>query len=322
MRAVVIDAPGGIDVLRVRDVPVPQVAPGEVLIRVEAFGLNRSELHFRRGQASFGDFPRIPGIEAAGVVEHAPGGGLEVGTQVVTLMGGMGREYDGGYAEFVKVPAAQVIPFRSDLPWDVLGAVPEMLQTAHGSLEVGVRLQPGQTLLVRGGTSSVGLTLAVLGRMRGLTVLSTTRSASRAALLTAAGAHEVVVDDGQIAERVRELVPDGVDGAVELVGTDVMRDTLRAVRSGGTVCFTGMLSDHWTVPEFYPMDWLPNGVRLTAYSGDHGDLPATVLQDFLDAVAAGSAQVPVGRVYRLDDIRQAHQDMEDGTVGGKAVVLP
>lgn len=321
MRAAVVDAPGGPEVLQVRDVPVPDVGPGEVLIRVHAFGLNRSELHFRRGQASFGTFPRIPGIEASGVVAAAPGGELPVGAQVVTMMGGMGRTIDGGYAEYVAVPAAQVIPFRSDLPWDVLGAVPEMLQTAHGSLTVGVGAQSGDTLLVRGGTSSVGLAAAILGKLRGMTVLSTTRSTANLPLLERAGVDHTLIDDGDLAARVRELVPDGVDGAVELVGVNTLRDTLRSVRPGGTVCFTGMLSDQWTIPEFYPLDWLPNGVRLTAYSGEAADLPPSVLQEFLDAVAAGRARVPVGRSYRLDDITQAHSDLEANTVGGKAVVV-
>ena len=131
----------------------------------------------------------------------------------------------------------------------------------------------------------------------------------------------MLIDDGAVAAQVREITPDGVDGAVELVGVNVLKDTLRAVRPGGTVCFTGMLSDQWTIPEFYPMDWLPNGVRLTAYSGEAADLPASVLQDFLDAVAAGDATIPLGRVYRLDQIVQAHRDMEAGTVGGKGVVL-
>ncbi|MGA1838080.1 zinc-binding alcohol dehydrogenase family protein [Herbiconiux sp. 11R-BC] len=321
MQAVVVDAPGGPEVLRLREVPIPEAVEGEVLIRVQAFGLNRSELHFRRGQASSGSFPRIPGIEATGVVAEAPGGEFAPGTTVMTMMGGMGRSFDGGYAEYVRVPAGQVIPFRSALPWATLGAVPEMLQTAYGSLAVGLEAVDGQSLLIRGGTSSVGLAAAVLAKRRGMTVLATTRSASRFALLEQVGVDHPLVDTGEVAAAARELVPGGVDGAIELVGVNVMRDTLRATRQGGTVCFTGMLSDEWTIPEFYPMDWLPNGVRLTAYSGEAEGLPAAVLQDYLDAVADGSAVVPIGRRYRLDEIVQAHRDLEANAVGGKAVVV-
>jgi NADPH2:quinone reductase len=92
------------------------------------------------------------------------------------MMGGMGRTFDGGYAEYTSVPARQVIPFNSDLDWATLGAVPEMLQTSYGSLTVGLDVRPGQSLLVRGGTSSVGMCTAVLAKQRALTVLSTTRN--------------------------------------------------------------------------------------------------------------------------------------------------
>ena len=322
MRAVVVDAPGGPDVLRVTTVPVPVAASGWVLIKVRAFGLNRSELHFRSGVAYSGSFPRIPGIEAVGTVIEAPGGEFAVGTQVAALMGGMGRDFDGGYAEYVCVPAGIIVPFTSDLEWSVLGAIPEMLQTAAGSLRVGLHAVDGQSLLIRGGTSSIGLALAVLGSTRGMTVLSTTRNPARAELLTAAGVDHVIIDTGEIAEDVRRIVPGGVDGAVELVGTNVMRDTLRSVRTGGTVCFTGMLSDQWTIEEFYPMSWLPNGVRLTAYSGEASDLSSLELQSFIDAVTTGQARVPLGKVYAMEDIARAHRDMEAGAGGGKLVVIP
>jgi NADPH2:quinone reductase len=321
MRAVVISEPGGAEVLQVRNVPIPTPAPGWVLIRVEAFGLNRSELHFRSGVASSGSFPRIPGIEAVGVVAESPSGEFPVGTRVAALMGGMGRNFDGGYAEYVTVPANIVIAFTSSLDWHVLGAVPEMLQTAAGSLRVGLEARPGQSVLIRGGSSSIGLAIAALASQRGMTVFSTTRKEASRSLLESAGAHHVLIDDGEIAAQVREIAPDGVDGAVELVGVNVMRDTLRSVRTGGTVCFTGMLSNQWTINEFYPMDWLPNGVRLTAYSGGASDLSAGELQDFLDAVAADQIRVPLGRVYRLDEIVQAHRDMESGIAGGKLVVV-
>ena len=123
------------------------------------------------------------------------------------MMGGMGRTFDGGYAEYTCVPAGQVIPFTSDLDWATLGAVPEMLQTAYGSLTVGLDAQPGQTLLIRGGTSSVGMAAAVLAKDRGLTVLSTTRRPERAGALEAIGVDHVIVDDGEIAPPVREIAP-------------------------------------------------------------------------------------------------------------------
>jgi NADPH:quinone reductase-like Zn-dependent oxidoreductase len=322
MRAAVLDAPGPPDALQIRELPIPEPREGWVLIEVKAFGLNRSELHTRLGLAEGVTFPRVLGIEATGVVAAAPGGEFPVGQQVATMMGGMGRTFDGGYAEYTCVPASQVIPFRSELDWATLGAVPEMLQTAHGSLAVGLDAQPGQSLLIRGGTSSVGMAAAVLAKDRGLTVLSTTRRPERAAALEAIGVDHVIVDDGEIAPLVHDIVPAGVDTALELVGTPTLPDTLRATAVHGVVCFTGMLSNEWIVRDFYPIDYLPRGVRLAAYGGEADDLPAEVLQAFLDAVAAGRLTVPLHRTYRLDEIATAHADMEAGNATGKLVVLP
>jgi NADPH:quinone reductase len=322
MRAVVLDAPGPPEALQIRDRPIPSPEPGWVLIRVKAFGLNRSELHTRLGLAEGVTFPRVLGIEATGVVEAAPGGEFEPGEQVMTMMGGMGRQFDGGYAEYTCVPAAQVIPFRSELDWATLGAVPEMLQTAYGSLTVGLDFQPGQTLLIRGGTSSIGMATAVLAKDLGLIVLSTTRRPERAEALRAIGVDHPLVDDGNVAKAVRTIVPDGVDIALELVGTPTLPDTLRATRVHGVVCFSGMLSNEWTVPDFYPISYIPIGVRLTGYGGEASDLPADVLQTFLDGVAAGRLTVPVDRIYTLDEIAIAHADMEAGNAIGKRVVLP
>ena len=322
MRAVVLDGPGPPEALRIRELPMPEPQPGWVLIRVKAFGVNRSELHTRLGLAHGVTFPRVPGIEATGVVAAAPSGEFEEGLQVAAMMGGMGRTFDGGYAEFTNVPASLVIPFRSELDWATLGAIPEMLQTAHGSLTVGLDAQPGQTLLIRGGTSSVGMAAAILARDRGLTVLSTTRQPHRAATLDAIGVDHVLVDDGAVAAQARAIAPGGVDAAIELVGTNTLPDTLRATAVHGVVCFTGMLSNQWTVADFYPIEYIPSGVRLTAYGGEAADLPADVLQAYLDAVAAGRLTVPVHRTYALDGIAEAHADMEAGRATGKLVVLP
>ncbi|WP_256336455.1 zinc-binding alcohol dehydrogenase family protein [Arthrobacter sp. ov407] len=320
MRAVVLDGPGPAEALVIRERAIPTPRPGQVLIRVRAFGLNRSELHTRLGLAEGVTFPRVPGIEAVGEVADSPGGEFRAGQKVVTLMGGMGRVFDGGYAEYTCVPARQVISFDSDLPWSVIGAIPEMLQTAHGSLTIGLDIQPGQSLLIRGGTSSVGMAAAILAKRRGLTVLASTRDEAKREALDAIGVDHVLIDDGGLAAAVRRIVPDGVDAALELVGTPTLRDTLRATRVHGTVCFTGMLSNQWTVPDFYPIDYIPRGVRLTSYTGGAADLPGGVLQEFLQAVSDGTATVPIGKVYTLDDIAQAHTDMEESRTSGKLVV--
>src|SRR6516225_2737063 len=196
MRAVVLDGPGPPEALAIRNVPVPEPAAGWVLIRVRAFGLNRSELHMRLGLAQGVTFPRVPGIEAVGVVEQCPGGEFTPGQQVAALMGGMGRRFDGGYAEYTCVPVSQVVPFTSSLPWSTLGAIPEMLQTANGSLTVGLAAQPGQSILVRGGTSSVGMAAAILARRLGMTVLATTRNPAKAPDLEKLGVDHVLIDQG------------------------------------------------------------------------------------------------------------------------------
>ncbi|MEU4564790.1 zinc-binding dehydrogenase [Actinoplanes sp. NPDC023936] len=320
MRAVVLTAPGPVDHLHLRDLPIPAAAAGQVRIRVKAFGLNRSELHLRLGYAENARFPIVPGIEAVGVVDAAPDSDLLPGQQVATMMGGMGRAFDGGYAEYTVVPRTQVIPFRSELPWATLGAVPETLQTAHGSLTVGLDLRPGQTLLIRGGTSALGYATATLARDRGATVLSTTRRPERLADLAHHGVHHPLLDDGAVAARVREIVPEGVDAALELVGAPTLPDTLAATRVHGTVCFAGMLSNEWIVKDFYPIGYLPAGVRLTGYGGEAANLPAEILQRTLDRLAAGETTLGPLTVYPMSEIRAAHQAIESNTVSGKVVV--
>jgi NADPH:quinone reductase-like Zn-dependent oxidoreductase len=218
MKAVVIHQPGGPEVLQLERVPIPTPTPGHVLIRVKAFGLNRSELFTRQGHSPGVSFPRILGIEATGIVELAPGGEFQPGDVVATAMGGMGRQFDGGWAEFTCVPVTQVQKIGVEAGWDILGAAPEMLQTAWGSLFKALRLEKGETLLVRGGTTSIGLAAAAIAKDFGCVVASTTRRRDREALLKSAGAEHVFVDDGRIAEDVRKVFPEGVDKVLETIG--------------------------------------------------------------------------------------------------------
>lgn len=321
MRAIVLDGPGSPELLQIRTIPRPEPRDGWVLLRVEAFGLNRSELHTRLGLAGNDvSFPRVLGIEAAGTIEAAPGTRFEHGSRAVAMMGGMGRAFDGGYAEYTLVPASCVIPVDTNLDWRYLGALPEILQTAWGSISVGVNLSEGNSLLIRGGSSSVGLMSAVLAKRLGATVFSTTRQAGRAQALLDIGVDHVLVDDGNIAGQVREILREGVDGAIELVGAPTLRDTLMACKPGGTACFTGMLSNKWIIPDFYPIDFIPTGVRLTAYGGDADNLPSEVLSDVANSIDRGEINWPI-KVYSMDEIVEAHDDMENNRVTAKQVVL-
>jgi NADPH:quinone reductase-like Zn-dependent oxidoreductase len=230
MKAVVIHAAGGPEVLKIESHPIPEPKSGEVLIRVKAFGLNRFELFTRQGHSPNVKFPRILGIEAVGLVEQAPGNEFNKGEVVATAMGGMGRVFDGSYAEYTCVPVIQVQVIKTELAWKTLGAIPEMLQTSWGSLFKSLRLETGERLLIRGGTTSVGLAASAIAKNHGAIVAATTRNPDRETLLRESGVDQVFIDTGSIAGQVNEVCPGGFDKVLELVGTTTLKDSLRCAK--------------------------------------------------------------------------------------------
>jgi NADPH2:quinone reductase len=323
MKAIVITEPGGPEVLAVTELPDPVPAAGQVLVRVWAFGLNHAETYMRDG--SFGDVAQVPGIECAGTVEADPSGRLAAGTPVVAILGGMGRTRNGSYAELVTVPASNVVPVATSLSWTDLVALPEVYATAWAGLHQNLALQPGQTVLVRGATSSLGQAAVNVAAEYGATVLATTRRPDRASLLRGIGAADVLIEDGQLARQVGAR-GDQVDGVFDLVGNSVLRDSLRVVRTRGRVCQLGFLGGLEPVTDFNPLTDLPTGVQLSFYGSafvlgtERFPLAEIPLAEMIAKAEAGRYQAKPVRVFGFSDIVEAHRAMEEGLAAGKMVV--
>ncbi|MEU3315983.1 zinc-binding dehydrogenase [Streptomyces sp. NPDC006662] len=324
MKAIVISSYGAPEVLRVTDLPDPVPGQGEVLIRVRAFGLNHAEAYMRAG--AWGEVAAVPGIECVGQVEADPSGRFAPGDRVVAILGGMGRTRNGSYAELVTVPAANVAAVNSSLAWAELASVPEVYATAWYGLFDNLDLRPGQRVLVRGATSSLGQAAVNLAVDHGARVLATTRNPAHAPLLRELGAEDVLIDDGDLAAQINDKITTPVDAAFDLVGNNVLRDTLATVRPRGRVCQAGFLGGFEPVRDFDPLADLPTGVQLSFFGsafvlgGPEFPLAGVPLDAIYAKVEAGTFPAKPVRVFRFDEIVEAHRVMEAGDALGKMAV--
>lgn len=218
MKAFVIDKPGGPDVLQLRDIPTPQPDATQALIAVKAFGLNRAEAVTRsRGSGKAVRFPRVIGIECVGEILESPGGQFQKGQTVATLMGGLGRKFDGSYAEMMVAHVKQIIPLETSLSWPELAAIPETFLTAWGCLFNALKIKEGARVVMRPGASALGLAVTQIVNDLGGGIIGVTRSAHKAEQLRVADMHEVIVSAVDVANRVLDILPEGATGIIDTI---------------------------------------------------------------------------------------------------------
>ena len=278
MKAVKIYQAGGPEQLIYQDVPTPDIKESWSLVKIKGFGINHSEIFTREGKSPSVQFPRILGIECVGEVAQSSTPALAVGQKVVSIMGEMGRAFDGSYAEYVLLPNEQIYPVHTDLDWTTLAAIPETYYTAFGSLQQ-LRIAPQDRVLVRGAGSGVGVAFAQLlkAQFPHVVLHGSTRNPAKATRLQAVGFDEVITEaDGKI------QTDQSYDKILELVGPATLRDSFSHINEHGIVCNTGQLGNIWYVNDFDPIIELKNNSYLTAfYSGKVSQAKLDAMFDYI-----------------------------------------
>lgn len=322
MRAIVIKEYGPVEGLVYQELPEPQAEAGHVIIEIKAFGLNHAEMHMRRGE--WAESAPVSGIECVGIVKACPGGEFKVGQKVASLMGGLGRTINGSYAEYTKARVENVVSIESDLPWEVLAAIPETYATAWTCLFRNLEIKKGQTLLIRGATSSFGQAAINMAVNAGVHVIATTRSKERFAMLEKLGVMRCELEGPALSAHLKEAGQ--LDAVLDLVGNSVVMDSLNIVRRGGRVCLAGWLGGLAPIPDFNPLLQMASGAYLTffgsfVFGNPQFPLSDVPLQDIARDVAEGRYSAKPSRVFHFNDIHEAHRVMEANEAKGKMVVL-
>ncbi|MGH7229796.1 MAG: zinc-binding alcohol dehydrogenase family protein [Nitrospiraceae bacterium] len=323
MQAIVIQQYGGPEQLVIQKLPDPEPKSGHVVIEVKAFGVNHAETHMRKGE--WAEATKVSGIECVGVVKADPDGQFAAGQKVVALMGGMGRTINGSYAELTRVPASNVVPIESPRSWTELAVIPESYATAWTCLHDNLELAAEQTLLIRGATSALGQAALNIAAHAGARVIATTRNRDRISMLEGLGATRVELEGPDLSRRVRELHPEGIDAVLELVGNSTILDSLTMVRRNGRVCLAGWLGGLAPIASFNPLLQMASGVHFSLFGsfmfGKPGfPLSDVPLQTIVDRVATGTYKAKPAKVFRFEDIQEAHRLMESNQANGKLVV--
>lgn len=317
MKAVVLKRTCRAEDLKVSEVPIPEVRDDWVLVKVLGFGINRAEVILRDYGADedYIDLPVIPGIECVGEIVNPSNSDFEVGDRIAALMGGMGRSFDGGYAEYALLPIKNVFKIDDEvfdsLSLEEVIAVPETYFTAYGSIDC-LNLTQNDTILIRGATSALGLTAMQLAKSIGCRVIATSRDETRFDKLYQNGADECIVDCGKLSGKIQ------CDKILELIGPKTLKDSMNCLNKGGICCVTGVLGGVEYMDEFDPIKIIPNYCYLTSFFSNYPT--QEIIDSLFEFIVKNSITPNISKVYTsLDDIGQAHKLMESNRAQGKII---
>lgn len=316
------DSVGGPEVLRIVEVPLQELAEGEVQVRVDAIGVNRMDTLYRAGYWPVQ--PTLPGsrlgFEAAGVVEQVGAGVTHVKPgNTVSVVGGQDMSRYGVYADRVNLPGAVVMPRPPEMDAVTSAALWVAYLTAYGALvEVG-GMQRGDHVLITAASSAVGLAAIQIANHVGAIPIAVTRTSAKSAQLRQAGAaHVLAGDGGDVVARAREISGQGVQIVFDAVGGPGVADIAQAAETAGYVIVYGFLDPR---PILFPMNW---PLRMYGFNVEHIAADPAVMGravQFLTAGVRSKALAPtVDRTFDLADVAEAHRYLESNEQVGKVVI--
>ncbi len=331
MRAAVIHAHGGIEVLRIEDVPSPTVGPGQILVAVKACGLNYLDVFVRRGMPGLPvTFPRITGGDIAGVVhEVGPGVTAVAAGQRVLLDpaielpdgrgGALGEHTNGGLAEYIAVPAEKAIPLPDEVSFEQAAALPIAYGTARRMMVTRGGVTAGEHVLVLGASGGVGTACVQIARMLGCIVYAAASSPDKLTRLKALGADVLLnyAEDPEFHRQARRLTGGkGVDVVVNYTGGDTWVRSLKALRHGGRLLTCGATAGY-DPPEDIRYIWTRELTIIGADGWRRDDLLFLV-----EALRTGQMVAVIDRVLPLEQVAEGHRLLEDREVFGKVIIAP
>ena len=310
MRAIVFERNGGPEVLEAKDVPAPTPGEDEVLIDVEAVGINYRDVYERQGGGYGSPPPAIIGVEGAGKIR-------DTGERVAWIA------VPGSYAEQVAAPRSRLVPVPEDVSSEVAAAALLQGMTAHYLATDSYPVAPGDWVLVHAAAGGVGLLLTQIAKLHGGRVIATTSTEDKARLAREAGAEEVIGYDG-FADRAKEISGGGVAAVYDGIGQTTFLDGFKALAPAGRMILYGAASGR---PD--PIDpgmlvagsWYLQRPTLQTYARTP-DLLHARGRAVLELIEGGKLDVRIGARYPLEQARQAQEDLEARRSTGKLLLIP